>query len=137
MSIILSIKPKFTDLILNGQKTIEMRTKIGKKFTNEQDVVIYSSSPKKAIVAIAKIKKIENLDKYEVEEHHLKKVCISRDFFNEYMKNRDTCYLIELKDLKKLKSPLILDDLRKKGFIAPQSFCYASSEILDFVTSSL
>jgi len=137
MSIILSIKPKFTDLILNGQKTIEMRTKIGKKFMNEQDVVIYSSSPKKAIVAIAKIKQIENLDKYLIEEHHLKKVCISRDFFNEYMKNRDTCYLIELKDLKKLKSPLMLDDLRKEGFIAPQSFCYASSEILDLVNSSL
>jgi len=114
-----------------------MRTKIGKKFMNEQDVVIYSSSPKKAIVAIAKIKQIENLDKYLIEEHHLKKVCISRDFFNEYMKNRDTCYLIELKDLKKLKSPLMLDDLRKEGFIAPQSFCYASSEILDLVNSSL
>jgi len=137
MSIILSIKPKFTDLILSGQKTIEMRTKIGKKFTNDENVVIYSSSPKKAIVAIAKIKKIENLDKYEVEDYHLNKVCISRDFFNEYMKNRSTCYLIELKDLKKLKNPLMLNDLRDKGFIAPQSFCYASSEILDLVMSSL
>ncbi|MCU7226363.1 ASCH domain-containing protein, partial [Acinetobacter bohemicus] len=63
MSIVLSIKPQFTNLILEGKKTIELRTKIGKKFSNNADLIIYSSSPVKAIVAIAKVHKIQNLRK--------------------------------------------------------------------------
>lgn len=86
MSIILSIKPKFTNLILDGSKTIEMRTKIGKKFINGARIIIYSSSPTKAIVAIAKIKKIQRLNKNKVDINLFQKICISQDFLTNIWK---------------------------------------------------
>ena len=74
MNIVLSIKPQFTNLILDGSKTIEMRTKIGKNFINGATIIIYSSTPIKAIVATAKINKIQILKKNEITEEHLKKI---------------------------------------------------------------
>lgn len=137
MSIVLSIKPKFTNLILDGSKTIEMRTKIGKKFIKGSKIIIYSSSPCKAIVAIAKIKQIQGLKKNKVTEHHLKQICISQNFFDEYMQKRDVCYLITLTDIQKLKYPIPLAELRKLNFTVPQSFCYASIYLERLVISSL
>lgn len=137
MSIVLSIKPQFTNLILNGQKAIEMRTKIGKEFVSNAKVIIYSSSPIKAIVAIAEIETIQRINKKEVTNNHLEKVCISRIFFDEYMQNREDCFLIKLSKLQKLKNSIPLTELKKLGFTAPQSFCYASKELISLVNSSL
>lgn len=137
MSIVLSIKPQFTNLILDGKKTIEMRTRIGKKFINGSRVLIYSSSPCKAIVAIAKIAKIQHLIKYDVNDIHLSEICITREFFDEYMENRSDCYLIELSDILKLKRPISLIELRKVDFTPPQSFCYSSINLESLVASYL
>jgi predicted transcriptional regulator len=137
MSIVLSIKPKFTNLILDGSKTIEMRTKIGKKFVSGASVIIYSSSPVKAIVATAKIHRIQHLTANEVNQNHLKKIHISREFFTQYMENRKNCYLIEFSDINKLKQPISLAELKKLNFTAPQSFCYTYGDIEELVMSSL
>lgn len=137
MSIVLSIKPQFTNKILDGSKTIEMRTKIGKKFINGSKVIIYSSSPCKAIVAIAKIKKIQHLAKHEINDLHLSKICITREFFDKYMEKRSHCYLMELSEIYKLNSHLPLAELRKLDFTPPQSFCYSSKDLENLVASSL
>ncbi|MGI1793985.1 ASCH domain-containing protein [Acinetobacter variabilis] len=137
MSIVLSIKPLFTNLILSGQKTIEMRSKIGTKFANDSKIIIYSSTPTKAIVGIAKIKSIQQVRKDQITALDLKRVCISYTFFENYMKNRDFCYLIELKDIVPLAKPISLSDLRKLNFTAPQSFCYSSEDLNLLVKSHL
>ncbi|MCO8044840.1 ASCH domain-containing protein [Acinetobacter bohemicus] len=137
MSIVLSIKPQFTNLILEGKKTIELRTKIGKKFSNNADLIIYSSSPVKAIVAIAKVHKIQNLRKDQITSDHFDKICISSAFFQDYMQGRESCYLMELKDVNKLTNPIALSDLKKLNFTAPQSFCYASEDLNLLVNSHL
>lgn len=137
MSIVISIKPQFTNLILDGKKTIEMRTRIGKKFINGSKVLIYSSSPCKAIVATAKIYKIQHLMKYDIKDIHLSKICITREFFDEYMKNRSECYLIEFSEIFKLNTPIPLIELRKVGFTPPQSFCYSSINLESLMDSYL
>lgn len=137
MSIVLSIKPQFTNLILEGKKTVELRTKIGKNFSDNSVLIIYSSSPIKAIVAIAKIHTIHNLKKDKITPDHLDRICISHDFFKGYMQGRESCYFIELKDVKKLINPIPLSDLKKLNFTAPQSFCYASEDLNLLVNSHL
>src|SRR5690606_37695035 len=99
MNIVISIKPQFTNLILSGKKTIEMRSKIGKKFAADANIIIYSSTPTKAIVGVAKIKSIQQVRKDQITASDLERVCISYTFFESYMKNRIFCYLIELKDV--------------------------------------
>lgn len=137
MSIVLSIKPQFTNLILDGKKTIEMRTKIGKKFVDGAKVIIYSSSPVKAIVATVKINKIQKLKKNEVTKQHLEQIHISEQFFNDYMKDKESCYLIEIKDINKLKYPIFLSELKSIGFTAPQSFCYANESVQKLVNRQI
>lgn len=137
MNIVLSIKPQFANLILTGQKTIELRTKIGKHFKNDNNIIIYISSPIKAIFAIAKIDKIQTLKKNEITEEHLKKICISEQYFNDYMQEKENCYLIEIRHVKKLDTPLHLKDLRKLGFTAPQSFCYAKESVQNLIDRQL
>ncbi|MND81939.1 ASCH domain protein [compost metagenome] len=137
MSIVLSIKPQFTNLILDGSKTIEMRTKIGKKFINGATILIYSSSPIKAIVATVKIDKIQKLKKNEITKHHLKQIHISEQFFNDYMKDKENCYLIEIKDINKLTVPIFLSELKSLGFTAPQSFCYANECVQKLVNRQI
>lgn len=137
MSIVLSIKPQFTNKILDGSKTIEMRTKIGKKFINGSKVIIYSSSPCKAIVGIAKIKEIQHLIKHEISNLHLSKICITREFFDKYMENRSDCYLIELSEICKLNTHLPLTELRKIDFTPPQSFCYSPENLENLMVSYL
>lgn len=135
MNIVISIKPEFTSLILNGKKTIEMRTKIGRKFTTDANLIIYSSTPKKAIVAIAKIKEIQHVMKQDILPSHLNKVCISAQFFEKYMSSRHSCYLIELTDVQSLKTPIPLSELKGINFTAPQSFCYASNDLISLVNN--
>lgn len=137
MNIVISIKPEFTSLILSGKKTIEMRSKIGKKFTADANLIIYSSTPIKAIVGMAKIKSIQQVRKDLIISSDLEKVCISYTFFENYMRNRDFCYLIELKDVISLTNPISLSDLKKLNFTAPQSFCYASEDLNLLVNSHL
>lgn len=124
-------------LILNEEKTIELRKKIGKNFVDGSTIIIYSSSPVKSIVAIAKINKIQRIRSEKITEEHLKKIFISDVYFKEYMINKEVCYLIELKDVKKLKKPIHLQELKEIGFTAPQSFCYASELLQTLVNSKL
>jgi len=49
MNVLLSIKPKYVDLILNGEKKYEFRRKIFRNETNK--VYVYCTSPVKKIVA--------------------------------------------------------------------------------------
>lgn len=135
MNIVISIKPEFTSLILSGKKTIEMRSKIGKKFTTDANLIIYSSTPNKAIVAVAKIKGIQHVMKNDITPSHLEKVCISTHFFEDYMSSRHSCYLIELKNVQSLKTPIPLSELKVINFTAPQSFCYASYDLISLVNS--
>ena len=137
MKIILIIKPQFTNLIFSGHKTVEMRTKIGKEFVDGADIVIYSSSPVKAIVGLAKIDKIQYLQKKDILDEHLKSVCISKSFFDQYMEKREKCYLIHLRDVKKITHAISLKELKNIGFTAPQSFCYTSKEVIKLIKANL
>ncbi|GAB7199863.1 hypothetical protein [Dickeya oryzae] len=55
--ILISIKPKYIEEILNGNKIIELRKKCGEKFSEDCQIYLYSSSPVKALVGKAFIKK--------------------------------------------------------------------------------
>jgi len=56
MNVLLSVKPKYTEKILEGEKKYEFRRAIFKK-QNIEKVYIYSSSPVSKIVAAFDIEK--------------------------------------------------------------------------------
>lgn len=129
-SIILSIKPFFTEAILDGRKAIELRKRIGELFVENTKIFIYSSSPVKAIVAEAKISCIQKKAPSDVEIDLLEKACVDREYFDEYFKKSSMAYLIYLKEVKKLDIPIPIVKLRQLGITPPQSFCYVNDSIL-------
>lgn len=122
MNVLLSIKPKYANAILNGEKEYEFRKVIFKE-KNVEKVYIYSSSPIKKIVGVFTVGGI-------IEDHpkRIWKKCqdksgITKEDFFTYFNGCKKGYAIKIDNLKPMKTPL---DLKKiyPDFIPPQSFCY-------------
>jgi type I restriction enzyme S subunit len=128
MDVILSIKPKYVDAILSGEKKYEFRKTIFKN-KNVDHVYIYSSSPVKRIVAIFNVGDIiEDNPKALWDRCKDQSGINDIDFFKYFTDNRKG-FAIEIDNLEKLKTPI---DPKKimPGFVPPQSFCYVETPLL-------
>lgn len=127
-AILLSVKPKFADLIVEGSKLVELRRSIPAQPVGT--IAIYSSSPIQSIVALADVKEI-------IEASPPKLWIISKDNGGGLTKAELLAYFA----LKKTGFALMLENVRVfakpispkkifKLFTAPQSFKYLSSKEL-------
>jgi len=122
MNVLLSIKPKYVNEIVNGNKRYEFRKSVFRQRDNVDRVYIYASSPVKRIVGEFTIKTI--MEKHPKE---LWRICkefsgISEVEFFDYFKNTDKGYAIEIGMLE-LFDPIDPKD-HIPDFSPPQSFCY-------------
>jgi predicted transcriptional regulator len=128
MKVLLSIKPKYVDEIVKGNKKYEFRKKVFKNKNEVKEVYIYSSSPIKKIIGFFRFDKI-------IEDHPIKlwkefKELSGIDefeFFN-YFKERDNGFAIEISQLEVFETP-IDPEILIPNFIAPQSFRYIKQDI--------
>ncbi|MFA5331069.1 MAG: ASCH domain-containing protein [Methanoregula sp.] len=122
MDVLLSIKPKYVQAIIDGGKRYEFRKKVFRQQSVNR-ILIYSSSPVKKIVASFEAGKIledypenlwENVKDYAGID--------DRDFF-EYFAGKSRAFAIEIQDLRELPEPI--DPWETiPGFVPPQSYCY-------------
>ncbi|WNJ79720.1 ASCH domain-containing protein [Cedecea neteri] len=131
--IILSIRPKYSELIISQKKTIEIRKKIGRNFNENEWVYIYSSSPKKSIVGKFQIEKIQSFSMNSLSQDLLDSSCLSRDEMYEYVGDK-IAFAIFIKNIEVVNN-ISLERLRTSlpSFYPPQSFCYASEAFLRFI----
>jgi predicted transcriptional regulator len=125
MNVLLSIKPKYANQILNGNKRYEFR----KSVFNNRDlemVYIYSSSPIKRIVGAFAIRSI--IEKHPVQ---LWNECkdfsgINEEDFFDYFRGKDKGFAIEIGDVE------VFDPIDPRehlpDFVPPQSFCYTDKQ---------
>jgi len=129
--LLISIQPQFVEMILSGVKTVELRKLLPANLQPKTKIIIYSSSPVKAIVAIALVKKIEVLPPDELWQKCGKQTGTSPAAFQEYFKGKDKGYGLYLEQVEKLKKPITLAKLREKiNFAPPQSYMYATEDLL-------
>lgn len=133
--ITLSIKPFFSDEIYKGLKRVELRRSVGAFFKPGTEILIYSTSPQKAITGSAKISYIENIPVKNIIENYLTDACIDISSCNAYFEGKTQGYLIWLSEVKRYNEPLQLSELKKIGFTAPQSFSYATQNLINLVNS--
>lgn len=115
IDVVISIKPKFVDLIKKGLKNYEFRKYIPKKGVNR--LWIYTSSP---ICSLEYVADIDNIITYP---EHIQEEGIGNDEFNRGLKQSKHAY--HIKHLYRLKTPLKLERLKSEfGFTAPQSYFY-------------
>ena len=122
MNVLLSIKPKYANAILNGEKEYEFR-KVIFKDRNVERVYIYSSSPVKKIVGIFIVGDIiEDHPKRIWKKCHKKSGVEKEDFF-DYFNGSEKGYAIKIDNLEPIEDPIDPRSLTS-DFVPPQSFCY-------------
>lgn len=122
MNVLLSIKPKYANTILNGEKKYEFRKVIFKK-KNVERVYIYSSSPVKKIVGSFIVGEIIEDHPERIWKKCQNKSGIAKEDFFSYFNGSEKGYAIKIVNLEPMKEPI---DPRKifQDFVPPQSFCY-------------
>lgn len=124
MKVLLSIKPKFVQQIIDGNKRFEYRKKIFKR--DVESVVIYSTMPVGKIIGEFKIEKIINDSPEELWEQTYLYSGITKDYFLEYFSGRESGFAIKIKEFIEYSEP-INPRVAYEKFTAPQSYKYIDS----------
>lgn len=125
-ALLLSLRPRFAEAILDGEKTTELR----RRPINAQPgtwVILYASAPTMAIVGIARLGNIEATEPDEAWERYQNCLALEESEFYGYLDGTKLAYLLHLGHIRPLERPLPLDELRRSGdFQPPQSFRYVA-----------
>ena len=127
--LLLSIRPRYAEMILSGVKTVELR-RIKPKIKKGSAVVFYVSSPVKAIIGGFRVVEVIEGSPSEVWNSVRSIAGVNREEFNEYFDGTEKAYGISIENLWVFRKPLELDFLRNlwTGFNPPQSYRYLTNE---------
>ncbi len=123
--ILMSIKPEYAKKIAAGKKAVEVR-RSNLNLDIGDVILIYASKPQAFIIGSVKVALVERLPKDELWTKHRKKIGISIEEYELYLKAKPSATAIHLYDFRALKTPLSLQNLRKlfPNIPIPQSYLY-------------
>jgi predicted transcriptional regulator len=123
--LLISIKEKYVKEILSGDKTIELRKSMPKIKAGDT-VIIYTTQPKKAVTAIATVKRILKMSPKTMWTDHESALGIIKSEFDEYYKESKFAIGIELEDVIRLDTEILLSAIKliHPKFTPPQTFKY-------------
>lgn len=136
--ILLSIRPKIVDEIINGTKKFEFR----KKFPDITDeaisnkVFIYCSKPIMKIIGSFIVKSYNHTD-FDTLMMLVNASDTYKKRISNYFIDKESCHAMEISNLTIYEFPLSLDYLRKEfpGFCPGQSYRYLTPEIKERIRS--
>lgn len=123
MKVLLSIKPKYVDEIIKGNKKYEFRKTDFKRKKELKEVYIYSTSPVKKIVGYFEFEKIIKDHPNVLWENYKEFSGIDEEEFFQYYEGRNNGFAIEIGRLELFEEP-IDPKTAFPNFTAPQSFRY-------------
>lgn len=126
-SVILSIKPLYSQAIIAGTKKVEFRKKKFKR--NVDKVFIYSSSPEKLIIGYFTITDIIEDSPKKLWEAFKDVGGISESDFFDYYKSAETGFSIVIDKVYSFENGIDPIDFIEK-FCAPQSYIYVEEKRL-------
>ncbi|MER6178595.1 ASCH domain-containing protein [Streptosporangium sp. NPDC001681] len=139
-TVLLALKPRFANAILDGSKTVELRRqRVG--LTPGTVLLIYASSPVMAILGTARVRKIERERPEDIWSQYAAHVGLHRDEYDAYLKGVEFASAITLEQPSILDKPITLKELRgEQSFHPPQSYCFINPEapgVLGALTAEL
>jgi len=128
--VVLSIKPVYSEKILKGRKTVELRRRFPVSAPSGALAFIYSTSPVKAMVGTASIRDVLKLPVEQIWKEFESVALIEREQFDKYFDGLEHGFALVFDDVRAFTRPLPLSELREKfGFEPPQSFLYAKRDL--------
>ncbi|RSN24153.1 hypothetical protein DMC63_06250 [Streptomyces sp. WAC 05977] len=124
--LLLSLRPRFAEAILDGVKTIELRrTRVSAPPGTK--LVLYASAPTMAVVGVATLLDVQTSTPGQIWRRHRRHVCVSKAEYDDYFAGADLATAISISAPERLAAPHTLAALRAAtGFRPPQSYRYLS-----------
>lgn len=131
----IAVKPEYANKLISGEKSIELR-KNRPRVQPGDYVIIYASTPLKAVVGFGKIKNIIECSPDEMWAKHSMSLGIEKKKFDMYYSNHKKSIGIEFETIRPIV-PICLDDLKKADpdFHPPQVYRYVTNDEISIVLS--
>lgn len=126
-TVLLSVRPRHAEAILDGRKTVEVRRQ-PVRIEPGSPLVIYATSPTRAIVGLASVESTVRVSAEQGWDVHHAAMAIGRDELDRYLDGKPGSFL-RLGQVTRLETPLPLDDLRNgHPFRPPRSYRFVSAD---------
>lgn len=131
--ILLSVKPRFADLIFNGRKGAELRRRFIQN-AKDRDVFIYVTSPVRTLRGGFRVGHVWYGTPANIwnEVHHMAR--LKKREFDEYYGDRSVVYALRITDVWEYDKPMNFQTLKQQlsEFVVPQSWRYVRPEEYGF-----
>ncbi|MFL6623631.1 MAG: ASCH domain-containing protein [Sulfurifustis sp.] len=134
-ALLLSVRPKYAEKLLRGEKRVELR-RTRPKVSRGDLVLIYESSPTMALVGYGIVNKVMSSASANLLWPRVRnRAGIVRKEFDWYFSGATRVFAIEFSEIKTLREPVWLNKLRRlwNGFHPPQTYRYVSREQMNLV----
>lgn len=135
MPLLLSLRPRFAELVFMGEKTVELRRRIASIMTG-REVFIYVSSPVRMICGGFRVAEVWSSDPESVwREVAASRAGVAKAEYDAYYAGCDTAYALGLSDVWAHEAPVEIERVRRAlpGFRPPQSWRYARGRELKWL----
>jgi len=127
---ILSIRPRYVESILNGTKSVELR-RTRPNVEVGQPIAIYSTSPVASIVAVARVAEVSIGSPTAVWDSARDSAAVTREEFRHYFFGCSTAVAIHLDQVEVLEDTVTLGHMRKQmAFQPPQTWHFVDERRL-------
>jgi predicted transcriptional regulator len=128
--VVLSVRPLYSEKILEGKKTVELRRRFPLSAPSGTVAYIYSTSPIRAMVGRTEIESVKKLPVMEIWKKFGKRAQISKPDFDSYFEGLTDGFALAISNARAFSRPIDLAELRDRfGFEPPQSFLYATPDL--------
>lgn len=125
--LVLSLKPRWSEEIFSGLKTIEVRRRFPEAANMNLRALIYTTAPKKALTGEVRIISARRVTLSEIKSRWSRQTRIPNELVDEYLGDLGAGVLLFLSEPIRYHAETPLSELRKSfGFTPPQSYAYAS-----------
>lgn len=125
-----SLKPRFAEMILNGEKTVEIR-RVAPTISPGALVIFYASSPSMQVVGSGRVGALDRASPTALWERHRDGCGLTRSEFRGYLAGVRGAVAITLGDVRRLPRTIPLTELGRllwAGFRPPQSWRYLDAD---------
>lgn len=121
----LSLRPRFADAVLSGDKTVELR-RARPSAPSGTIAVVYAATPRRAVVGICVVDNIRTGSPDAIWQRHRNEVGIVQSEYDAYFSGAEQAVAIALRDPQPLPRPIPLQRVRSVWgpSMPPQSFRY-------------
>jgi len=131
-TLLLSVKPRFADLILDGTKTVELR-RVAPTIEPGAFALLYASSPLCQLLGTCRIIDVNVSSTAEIWKRYGQQCALTEEEYTSYFEGARRAVAIVLDNPSRLLEQPSLKTLRQRmaGFTPPQSFRYLSPSMLE------